>query len=109
MENFFSQNIKHLRNKHNLTQLQLAKKLNKDYSTVGKWELGQRSPIMSDVIKIADLFDVSVDNLIFTDLRTNSSDEDKLNTAIRTLSEDDKKVVMRVVKGLKGEDNEKSD
>ena len=59
MENNFASNLKHLRLQSGMTQEELAKKLDKDYSTIGKWELGQRSPIMTDVIRIANLFNVN--------------------------------------------------
>lgn len=63
MENNFATNLKHLRIQSGMTQEELAKKMDKDYSTIGKWELGQRSPIMTDVIKIADIFQVSLEKL----------------------------------------------
>lgn len=47
-----------------MTQEELANKLEKDYSTIGKWENGTRSPIMADVLKIADLFNVELKDLI---------------------------------------------
>ena len=64
MENNFASNLKHLRIQAGMTQEDLAKKLDKDYSTIGKWELGQRSPIMTDVIRVADLFNISLEKLI---------------------------------------------
>ncbi len=64
MENNFAFNLKQLRLQKKLTQQELAEKLGKDYSTIGKWELGQRSPIMTDVIKIANFFGVSLEKLI---------------------------------------------
>lgn len=64
MENNFASNLKHLRVQNKLTQDQLAEKLGKDYSTIGKWELGQRTPIMTDVIRIAEFFNVSLQTLI---------------------------------------------
>ncbi len=64
MENNFASNLKHLRTQAGLTQEELAKKLDKDYSTIGKWESGQRSPIMIDVIRIAELFNTSLETLI---------------------------------------------
>lgn len=64
MENNFSFNLKHLRIQKGLTQEDLGKKLNKDYSTIGKWENGTRSPIMEDVIKIADFFNITLQELI---------------------------------------------
>ena len=56
--------LKSARVQSGMTQEELAKKMDKDYSTIGKWELGQRSPIMTDVIKIADIFQVSLEKLI---------------------------------------------
>ena len=51
-----------------MTQEELAKKLDKDYSTIGKWENGTRSPIMVDILKIAELFDIELKDLIQTDI-----------------------------------------
>ena len=64
MQNNFASNLRHLRIQARMTQEELAKKMDKDYSTIGKWELGLRSPIMTDVIKIAELFHVSLEKLI---------------------------------------------
>ncbi len=64
MENNFASNLKHLRVQAGMTQDELAQKLDKDYSTIGKWELGQRSPMMVDVVKISELFQVPLETLI---------------------------------------------
>lgn len=77
MENNFASNLKHLRIQSGMTQIDLAKKLNKDYSTIGKWELGQRSPMMIDVIRIAELFKVSLESLIGSSIINDSNKNDK--------------------------------
>lgn len=64
MENNFAHNLKQLRIQNNMTQEELGKLLNKDYSTIGKWENGTRSPIMEDVIKISQIFNISLEKLI---------------------------------------------
>lgn len=64
MENNFSNNLKHLRVQNNMTQEELGKILNKDYSTIGKWENGTRSPVMEDVIKISQIFNISLEKLV---------------------------------------------
>ena len=64
MKNNFVNNLKFLRLQKNITQEELGKRLGKDYSTIGKWENGTRSPIMEDVIKIAEYFNVSLTDLI---------------------------------------------
>lgn len=69
MKNYFPENLKFLRTQNGMTQDDLAKKMDKDYSTIGKWELGQRNPIMSDIIKLSDIFNISVQDLVEKDLR----------------------------------------
>lgn len=64
MNNNFANNFKHLRIQSGMTQEEIGRKLNKDYSTIGKWENGTRSPIMDDVIKISKLFNISLEKLI---------------------------------------------
>ena len=73
MENNFANNLRHLRIQNGMTQEELGKKLNKDYSTIGKWENGSRSPIMEDVIKIADYFNISLQELISGKFEYNNS------------------------------------
>lgn len=75
MKNYFPENLKHLRVQKGMTQDDLAKKMDKDYSTIGKWELGQRNPIMADIIKIADIFNISVQDLVEKDLRFNQEEK----------------------------------
>lgn len=75
MENNFSNNLKHFRIQNNMTQEELGKMLNKDYSTIGKWENGTRSPIMEDVIKISQIFNVSLERLIGDNFIYNNSSE----------------------------------
>ena len=47
-----------------MTQDELAKKMGKDYSTIGKWELGQRNPMMADILKLSDIFNISMKALL---------------------------------------------
>lgn len=97
INNNFSNNLKHLRNQKGLTQLQLAKLMKKDYSTIGKWENGTRSPIVLDVIKISEIFDVTLEDLIFSDIIGNNKDKDELeillHNNINKLTDDDKDTI----------------
>jgi transcriptional regulator with XRE-family HTH domain len=56
--------IRYLRRQANLTQVQLGELLGCSSSTVSLYEGGQRSPDTSMLIRIADVFDVSVDYLL---------------------------------------------
>ena len=77
MQNYFSTNIKFIREQKGLTQEQMAKLFDKDYSTIGKWENGSRSPIMEDALKIADILNIAIEDLFGRDLRIKNDNEDK--------------------------------
>lgn len=53
-----------LRKKAGMSQLQLAKKLNIGPSAIGMYEQGRRTPDIEMLIRIANLFEVSLDYLI---------------------------------------------
>jgi transcriptional regulator with XRE-family HTH domain len=55
---------KELRKKMGLTQCELAKKLNLNQTTVGKWELDKALPDYASLINLSKLYGVSVDYLV---------------------------------------------
>lgn len=57
-------NISDLRRKHNMTQLDLAEKLNYTDKAISKWERGESIPDVLVLKNIADLFGVTVDYLL---------------------------------------------
>jgi len=60
----FNENLKYLRKKENLTQEQLAEKLNVSRQAVTKWESGQAMPDIANLKDISVLFGVTIDELI---------------------------------------------
>lgn len=58
------QNIMRLRRMANMTQLELAEKLNYSDKSVSKWEQGNGIPDVRILVQLADLFHVSVDDLV---------------------------------------------
>lgn len=61
--NFFEQ-LSTLREENNLSRAQLAERLNVSVRLISYWENGQRECDFDMLIKIADLFSVSVDYLL---------------------------------------------
>ena len=67
MENIKSnvaKNIAELRILNNMTQLELAEKLNYSDKTISKWERGESTPDISVLVEMADLFGVTLDHLV---------------------------------------------
>ena len=59
-----AEKILHLRTELGLSQLELAEKLEVSRQSVSKWETGQSVPDLDKLIKLSDLFGVSVDELV---------------------------------------------
>ena len=64
MEHNFFEQLKNLRIENSLSRVQLAEKLNVSVRLISYWENGQRECDFDMLIKIADLFSVSVDYLL---------------------------------------------
>jgi transcriptional regulator with XRE-family HTH domain len=64
----FGEKLRTLRKQHRLTLRQLAPMLDVQYSFVGKIERGEQIPHATLILKIADLFNVSTDQLMRDDL-----------------------------------------
>ena len=56
--------IKELRRQRNITQLKLAMDLHTTQNTISRYESGEREPGISELVKLADYFGVSVDYLL---------------------------------------------
>ncbi|MBR1925484.1 MAG: helix-turn-helix transcriptional regulator [Clostridia bacterium] len=59
-----SESLKQARQKNKMTQAKLAEMLNLSPQSVSKWEKGLSEPSVGDIIKLADIFNMSIDNLL---------------------------------------------
>lgn len=60
---FVGEKIKHYRQLNKMTQTQLAEKIGVAKTTISGYEKGYRSPMQSTLFKIADVFNISIDDL----------------------------------------------
>ncbi|MDR0979096.1 MAG: helix-turn-helix domain-containing protein [Lachnospiraceae bacterium] len=60
----FNEKLMELRKKEGLSQEQLGQKLDVARQTVSKWELGETTPEMDKLVKMSELFSISIDELI---------------------------------------------
>lgn len=56
--------IQKLRKENGYSQEQLAEKLNLSRQTISKWELNQSSPDLAMLVRLSELFNISIDFLI---------------------------------------------
>lgn len=67
---FLAENIKYLREQAEMTQTDLANELGDiGQKAVSKWEKGEREPELSRIIKIAEFFKVTLDELVLQELK----------------------------------------
>jgi len=59
-----STNLKRLRNLHQYTQEMLAEELGVSRQVIAKWERGESTPEIYFCVKLAELYDVTLDNLV---------------------------------------------
>ena len=76
----FSQNLKYLRNKHDMEQIDLAHKLGKkSASSISEWEKGKYTPKLKTLSEIASIFKVSIDDLMDEDLSAHKEEKQQTN------------------------------
>lgn len=78
IKNIVAKNITELRNRNNMTQMELAEKLNYSDKTISKWERAESSPDISVLVEIADLFGVTLDYLVGLEKAEDTVDERKV-------------------------------
>ncbi len=66
IKTIIAHNIAELRKSSNMTQLELAERLNYSDKAVSKWEHGDSIPDVTVLLEIADLFGVTLDFLVRT-------------------------------------------
>lgn len=92
MKNVIGNNIRFLREKINLTQQQLADKLNVSFTTISSWETGNSEPKMGMLERIATIFSCDKTDIMDDELKVMYSDiirRNEIKELLRHLSKDD--------------------
>ena len=95
----FSQRLKQLRRDRHLTQAQVAKRIGVTAAMVSSYETDIRLPSYEVMVRLADLFGVTVDYLLCR--------QDKRFLDISVLSEEEAALVCGMVELLKKKDGKK--
>ena len=75
MKNMISVNLKHIRDRHNLTQEQFAERIGVSRQTIAKWENGDSLPDIERCVEISMLFSVPLDVLATCNLDEDAESE----------------------------------
>ena len=75
----FDEKLQMLRKKQNITQEELAEKLNVSRQAVSKWEAGQTMPEVDKIIELARMYDISLD-YILTDNEKDDIEKKKIGS-----------------------------
>ena len=60
----FAKKLRALRKARGLSQTELARVLHYGYTAIGNYECGRNEPCLDDLIRLADFFEVSIDELL---------------------------------------------
>lgn len=85
----FSEKLLTLRKANNLTQEQLAEKLDTSRQSVSKWEGGQATPELDKIMALSAIFDVTTDYLL------KSSEIDDLSVKTDILEKQQQQMLVR--------------
>jgi transcriptional regulator with XRE-family HTH domain len=101
-----SEKIKQLRIENNLTQEEFAEKIQSSRALINKYESGKLTPSRSILVRIANVFNVSIDYLV-TDTALKAPLKHKYDESflakleeVDDLSEEDKNVILEVIDSL---------
>ena len=69
LNQIFAKNITRLRTENNMTQLELAEKLNYSDKAVSRWERAEAIPDAKVLVTISEMFGVTLDDLLKNDVK----------------------------------------
>lgn len=94
--------IRELREEAQLTQKQLAEKISNMQRNVSNWENGSSEPDLQTMIALADLFDVSLDELCGRERHTIQieNDDAKFLQTLRRLSTTQKEALYELLRAF---------
>lgn len=109
----FAKRLRILRENSNMNQEKLAKMLNLSASTIGMYEQGRRQPDNETLLKLTEIFDVSLDYLMGkTEVKKYDSPYDSelekvLFSKAKDLTDSEKMTILNVINAIKKDaDNE---
>ena len=94
----FNEKLTKLRKEAGLSQEELGNMLNVARQTISKWELGETTPEMDKLIKMSEVFNITLDELI----KDEKSEQEMVNTNASSNSNSQKlaDIIIKILKGI---------
>ncbi len=109
MSNYFSKNLKFLREKKRISKNKLGEMVGVNQTTIGRWENGQITPSIDNVEEVARVLNVELPDLLIKDLETNNVVPDKLEILFKEnkdiLNDNEKETIGFIIEKRKKEKN----
>lgn len=112
MADFLNRNLKYLRSNKGISQQDLADKIGIDRSTISRIENNEIDTTVDNAIKIANILQVPVSDLLSKDLTKCDDSYNELDEVLfskaKDLSDEDKKAVINIINAIKKEIDEET-
>ena len=86
LKDIIAKNLVELRKKNNLTQNELAEKLNYSDNTISRWEHGEITPSIESLEAISKIYDIPLENLLKENAAQNNEIGDKTQLTNRIVT-----------------------
>ena len=94
-------NIEHIRKINNFSQTKLAKYLSVSQRTISNWETGRTDIDNLSLIKMSEIFNISIDQILTGKDHSLTKDEMDIINKYRSMSESQKKSIHEIVNSIK--------
>ena len=74
MTNYFSKNLKFVREKMKISRNKLSQMIGVNQTTISRWEMAEMTPSIDNVEKVAEALNIYLPDLLITDLSTKESE-----------------------------------
>lgn len=104
--NYFANNLRVLRKAHGYRLKDVADKLGVSTALIHYWENDERYPVLDDVRVVADMFNISIADLVGKDITETYTDslqtegERELLYCFRSLASSQQDAIITLVKGM---------
>lgn len=77
MADFFSSNLKYLREQRKMSQSELARRIGVNQTTIARWEEDNRIPTINNAVDVSSVLNINLEDLLGIDLRFNNKNTSK--------------------------------